>query len=238
MQVRVDDLCVPGGGWSCFFPSWGDPFHGALAVARAAGSLRQPWRGARRVPRGAGAAGRQVVGAPRSSRATRAFSWALRLGERLIFLQSTSASDLNRDACRSPGSCELLLAPGPGRHRGGPVCQQRSAEAPGDARWGCWGCRGARGTRGVALAAGDCACHAQPGQPGCFWWGPGAFEQSPRPCLERSQEGGGQAPRVWREAARIIGDTGTLAELDLLSAAKRGRRKNVCPRCERARAER
>lgn len=71
---------------------------------------------------------------------------------------------------------------------------------------------------------------------------PAVFEQSLRPCLERSQEGG-QVLRVWREAARIIGDTGswpwgTEAELDLLSTAKCGWRRDVCPRCERTRAER
>lgn len=82
--MRVDDLCVLGGGCCCFFPNWWDSFRGALAVvraARAAGSLRQPWRGACRVPRGAGAAGRRVAGAPCSGRAMRAFSWALWLGE-------------------------------------------------------------------------------------------------------------------------------------------------------------
>lgn len=36
-----------------------------------------------------------------------------------------------------------------------------------------------------------------------------AFQQSLRPCLECSQEGGGEVPRVWREAARTTGDTGS-----------------------------
>lgn len=61
------------------------------------------------MPGGAGTAGMGVMGSLLQW-VTRAVSWAPWLGVTNI-LQSTSASDLNRDACGSLGSCELLLAP-------------------------------------------------------------------------------------------------------------------------------